>query len=209
LDFDQDGLTDDGWYSIGNGPGTAEHTGYSICIRDGDIRYRIRQIADSPSGLRSGSAGCSGAAWHVTSGSVFIATTGSWATTSYPMDGPDADHRLDDGWQGGVYDAIGGMGGFSVYAICVRGETLRYVKEGPAPVAAGEALVRRAGCPTDEHVVGGGARTSGPENRSRLVATVPYDGNDADDVPDDGWRVRVYNVGGAAKQVTAYAVCLS
>ena len=57
-------------------------------------------------------------------------------------------------------------------------------------------------CASNEHVVGGGARVSGPADRSRLVTSAPVDGSDADKVPDDGWTTNVYNVSGVAKQVT-------
>ncbi len=97
---------------------------------------------------------------------------------------------------------------FLVHAVCVRGEALRYVQRGPFPVAAGEAHRHRVACRPDEHVVGGGARLSGPEDRGRLVSSSPTDGGDAGDIPDDGWTSRVYNVAGAAKRMTAYAVCL-
>ncbi|MGZ8571282.1 MAG: hypothetical protein ACXWW5_03560 [Actinomycetota bacterium] len=208
-DFDDaDTDLDDGWRGGGAGMSPAELTAYSVCIRSDDIRHPWRNIAVSTSGLRSGSVACGGAAWHVTSGSVFIATTGSWVNSSYPMDGPDADHRPDDGWQGSIYDVNGGSGGFSAYAVCVQGEVLRYVRRGPFSVAPGEAHRHRVACRSDEHVVGGGARLSGPEDRGRLVASYPSDGGDADDIPDDGWTSRVYNVAGAAKRMTAYAVCL-
>ncbi len=207
LDADMD--LDDGWRGGGNGAASAELTAYSVCSRNDDIRYRQGDIAPSTSTLRSGSVACGGAAWHVTSGSVFIATTGSWVNSSYPWDGPDADHRPDDGWQGGIYDVNGGTGGFSVYAICVRSGALRYVSQGPFSVAPGSAHRHRVACGPGEQVVGGGARLGGPEDRGRLVASFPSDGGDGDHIPDDGWTSRVYNVAGAAKRVTAYAVCLS
>ena len=58
----------------------------------------------------------------------------------------------------------------------------------------------------NEHVVGGGARVSGPADRSRLATSAPVDGTDADNIPDDGWTTNVYNVSGAAKQVTPFAI---
>ena len=211
LDFDDaDTAGDDGWYTGGVGPGAAEFTGYAICIRDGaiGIRYRMQEVADSSSGLRSGSVGCGGARWHATTGSAFIATTNSWINSSYPMDGGDPEHTPDDGWQGRVFDTVGGIGGFSLYVVCIRGRDLRYVKDEPVSIAAGESVTRRVGCKEDEHVVGGGARLSGPADQGRLVSTFPDDDGDADDVPDDGWQSRVHNVSGVGKDVTAYAICL-
>ncbi|MGZ8631211.1 MAG: hypothetical protein ACXWZF_09635 [Actinomycetota bacterium] len=210
IDFtDPDDRGDDGWYSSGQGPGTAEITGYSVCIRDDAIRYRSKQVASSPSGLRSGSVGCGGARWHVTAGSSFIATTGSWTSSSSPIDGGDPNAEPDDGWRARVFDTVGGAGGFVVHAICTRGLDLRYVKRGPVSIPAGGSVVRSVGCKVKEHVAGGGARVSGPADAARLVATTPYDDGDVDDVPDDGWRSRVHNRSGLDEEVTAFAICLS
>jgi hypothetical protein len=207
---DPDANGDDGWYASGMGPSTAEITAYSICIRDDAIDYPSNVVADSPSGLRYGSVGpCPGARWHVTTGSTFIATSDSWTNSSYPWDGGDGGKTPDDGWQGHVFDTAGGSGGFSMYAVCVRDEDLRYAKRGPVSISAGQSVDRSVGCNMEgEHVVGGGARLTGPADRGRLVASFPYDGADADDVPDDGWRIRVYNLSGSDKQVTAFAICL-
>ena len=38
---------------------------------------------------------------------------------------------------------------------------------------------------------------------------VAQDGPDADGIPDDGWRVKVYNLFGGAKSVTPFAICLT
>jgi hypothetical protein len=210
LDYiDADDAGDDGWYTGGYGPDPAAFTGFSICIRNTALRYRFRQVADSPSGLRAGSVGCGGAEWHVTSGSPFIATSGSWTGSSFPRDGGDADHRPDDGWQGTALDTVGGIGGFYLFNVCTRDHDLRYVRRSPVMVSVGGTSNRRVACRQDEHVVGGGARVTGPANRERLVSSYPYDGGDADDVPDDGWQVRAHNLSGNDKQVTAFAICLS
>lgn len=206
---DADTLGDDGWLAGGYGPSSAQITSVSICIQDGARRYPSTTVASSSTGLRSGSVGCGGSKWHVSTGSAFIATTGSWVTSSFPMDGADPNATPDDGWKGSVYDTIGGGGGFYVYAVCVAGMSLRYEKAAPVTLAVGQSVVRRVTCKPGEHVVGGGARVSGPENRSRLLASVPYDGTDAGAIPDDGWRSQVYGISGAAKQVTAFAICLA
>ena len=141
-------------------------------------------------------------------GGVFIATSGSWVNSSAPMDGGDPTATPDNGWAGTVYDSIGGGGGFYVHAVCARGVTLRYVKLPPFKVPTGAAVVRTVACRPAEHVVGGGARVTGSANRARLISTFPYDGKDADGIPDDGWQSRVYGISGAQKKVTAFAICL-
>jgi hypothetical protein len=200
---------EDGWRGGGAGQSPADLKVFSLCVRDGDRSYPRRNLPVTGSSLRAGQVRCPGAAWRVTSGSIFVPTTGSWVHDSYPWDGPDGDRRPDDGWRGSVYDAnAGGTGQVPVFAVCVRGEEVRYVRTGPFEVDAGAAHRHSVACRAEEHVVGGGARMGGPESVGRMVASHPSDGPDADDVPDDRWTSRVYNLSGVARQVTAFAVCL-
>lgn len=201
LDFtDTDLLGDDGWLTGAYGPVGSQGTGYSVCIRDRVERYPVQTVANSSSGLRSATVSCPIGPWRITAGSMFIATSGSWIDASYPLD--------QGRWTGRVYDTGGGIGGFSAYAVCAKGLDLRTVRRAPVPVSAGESVIRRVDCNEREHVVSGGVRVGGPADRSRLVSTIPYDDADANTVPDDGWLSRVYNVAGAKKQVTAFAICL-
>jgi hypothetical protein len=205
-DADTDG--DDGWLVGGYGVNPDQVTAYSICIRDGQITYPFKDVADSSSGLRSGSVHCGGAKWQVTTGSPFIATSHSWINSSRPRDTGDAGSDPDDRWAGDVYDTVGGIGGFNVYAVCAAHLVLRYVKKDAVSVSAGSSVSRLAGCTSGEHVVGGGPKVSGPEDQARLVSTFPVDDGDPDSIPDDGWQSRVYNISGSDKDVTAYAICL-
>ena len=205
---DPDTQRDDGMEAAGFGPDGHAITAYSICIKDGDLAYPAKSIPNQPTGLRTGSVTCGPPKWHVTSGGVFIATVNSWMSASFPVDGSDAGTTPDDGWRGTVYDTVGGAGGFDIYAVCAAGLKLHYVRGASGSVASGHARTRKAMCASSEHVVGGGARVSGPADRSRLVTSAPVDGSDADKIPDDGWTTSVYNVSGAAKQVTPFAICL-
>ena len=47
----------------------------------------------------------------------------------------------------------------------------------------------------------GGAHISGVHDLGRLVDTFPYDDGEGDDVPDDVWKVRAYNVNGVDEPV--------
>ncbi|HEU4356262.1 MAG TPA: hypothetical protein VFT27_11800 [Actinomycetota bacterium] len=210
LDFDDPDLAgDDGWYAGGYGPVGAEGLrGYTACVRDRTIRYRWVSMASDASGDRTGTIDCGGERWHLASGSAFIATSGSWTQSSYPADGDDEDRTPDDVWAGRVWDTVGGIGGFSMYAVCVKGSDLRYAWRSPATVAAGSSSDRNVRCRNDEHVVGGGARLSGAADQGRLVASVPYDDGDTDMVPDDGWRVRADNLSGSDEELRAFAICL-
>jgi hypothetical protein len=208
-DFDDaDMMGDDGWQVGAYGPPTSEVTGFSICVRSGELTYPFRSLPASPTGLRSASVGCGGVRWHATTGSAFVATSGSWTQSSFPIDKGDAGATPDDGWKGVVYDAIGGGGVFNMYAVCAAGVALSYVRGAPTSLAAGNGVTRKVACAGSEHAVGGGVRTSGPADGGRLVSSFPYDGPDADDVPDDGWQARAYAISGADKTVTPFAICL-
>jgi len=61
----------------------------------------------------------------------------------------------------------------------------------------------RARCPQDTHVTGGGVDYADDSSQSRILA--PFDGNDDDAKPDDGWRVVAYPAGSGG--VTAIAIC--
>jgi len=205
---DADASGDDGWQVGAYGPPSSEVTGFSICIQDGELTYPYRSLAASPTGLRSASVSCGGARWQATAGSAFIATSGSWVQSSFPIDSGDAGATPDDGWKGIVYDTIGGGGAFEMYAVCAAGVDLSYERGAPTSLTAGNAVTKKVACAASEHAVGGGVRTSGPADRARLVSSFPYDGPDADDVPDDGWQSRGYAISGADKTVTPFAICL-
>lgn len=208
-DFDDADMSgDDGWLVGAYGPPTSEVTGFSICVRDGELTYPYRSLPASPTGLRSASVRCGGARWRATAGSAFVATSGSWVQSSFPIDTGDEGATPDDGWKGIVYDANGGGGAFEVHTVCAAGVDLAYVRGTPTALSAGHAVSRKVPCAASEHAVGGGVRTSGPADRARLVSSFPYDGPDADDAPDDGWQTRAYAISGADKTVTPFAICL-
>ena len=65
----------------------------------------------------------------------------------------------------------------------------------------------KVSCAGGEHVIGGGGKTSGKFKSQRLVATAPFDGDDANEDPDDGWRIAVDNTTKKDLRITAYATC--
>ena len=67
-----------------------------------------------------------------------------------------------------------------------------------------------APCQAGETVVGGGGRSSGfYADETYLATSAPYDGQDGDKVPDDGWRAVLNNdEGGAASNtLDVFAIC--
>jgi len=203
-DFDPD----DGFLGSGYGPTGASLSTYSICAQSTALSYIVKQVPSQPTGVRTGTAMCK-PGWHVTSGSVAIASSGSWATSSFPVDGTDAGTIRDNGWRGVGHDSLGGSGGYAVAAICAHGMSLIYRTGTPRVVAPGQPITMNVACyPNVEHVVGGGASVSGSANQSRLVTSRPYDGTDPDGIPDNGWRTTVYDITGGSKTVTSFAICL-
>ena len=204
---DADTLTDDGWNSSAHGSPPAKLHSYTTCIKHPGLSYPLTDVPDGSSGQRTASAPCP-VFKHVTGGGMFIATTGSWESSSYPYDGPDKDKIPDDGWKGGVFDTLGGPGGMQAYAVCATGLKLDYVKKGPSPVPVKHAVSLRVACPVNEHVVGGGVKLTGAQNMGRMFASFPYDSTDKGKTPDDGWQIGVYNLGGGKKTATGWAICL-
>lgn len=76
---------------------------------------------------------------------------------------------------------------------------------------AGQQTRASAECPAaTPNVVGGGVFSSGGYNIQRVNSSNPFDGNDADAIPDDGWRADVdaFSPGGTPT-ITVYAICTS
>jgi hypothetical protein len=205
---DADFTPDDGFLGSGFGPTGASLTTYSICAQSTALSYRVTDVPDQSTSVRNGKAMCL-TGWHVTSGSVAIATSGSWATSSFPIDDTDPGTVRDNGWRGIAHDTLNGIGGYEVAAICAHGVTLRYRTASPRTVAPGHPVTTNVECyPKVEHVVGGGASVSGSADDARLVASRPFDGSDPDGIPDNGWQTTVYNLSGGSKTVRTFAICL-
>jgi hypothetical protein len=152
--------------------------------------------------------GCGGAAWHVTTGAPFLPQANNHINSSHPIDGGDGDRVPDDGWRVRVFS---GTGSPSLYVVCARHVDLSYRKSKPVTTGTGSessrTKTRNVGCGR-RHVVGGGARLSGLINRGRLVASGPVDAGDADEIPDDRWLSKAYNLGGISTKLTGFAICL-
>jgi hypothetical protein len=65
----------------------------------------------------------------------------------------------------------------------------------------------KAACPGGSHVLSGGAKAPGPFKSQRIAESYPFDGDDANDTPDDGWRVSVDNLKRKNRKASAYAIC--
>ena len=64
-----------------------------------------------------------------------------------------------------------------------------------------------AQCPPGFKVTGGGAFSNGAFEETKLQASYPVDGEDANSKQDDAWRAVVWNTGAAAGNIESLAIC--
>jgi hypothetical protein len=101
---------------------------------------------------------------------------------------------------------------FTVYLICRDTNTTeRYEKADRGP-KQGESLTLKANCGRRQHVLSGGFKQYRPDDppflNTHLAASVPFDDGDANEAPDDGWRVKIFNPAGSrTPEPTATAIC--
>src|SRR4051812_17230368 len=85
--------------------------------------------------------------------------------------------------------------------------TLSYRVHGPVSVRVDGESTITANCPQGSHVLGGGQHVRAADRGALVHSSAPFDGLDADEFPDDGWRSRVDSFNGAHNTVTEYAIC--
>jgi hypothetical protein len=133
------------------------------------------------------------------------ATGGGFGTVSFnilpaeigPFDGGDGDGTPDD-----IVAVRGGADGIdtvTAYAMCADVSGQYVVKSKSS--AANEADSVKAKCPTDRHLIGGGASAGAKQ----LKSTFPWDSKDAGNQPDDGWKASAH--GGPPTVISAIALC--
>jgi hypothetical protein len=151
--------------------------------------------ADCPSGT------------HVVGGGAEVGgnAADSHLNTIYPFDGADANPAPDDGWASHFWNAAGVTKSVYVVAVCKQGKA-RY-RSSAGNVKPGRARTLKARCPEGTHVSGGGVYTDGSIQSAYVNSSYPYDGPDAGDAPDDGWKGRAYNLDPVAQRMTVHAIC--
>jgi hypothetical protein len=85
--------------------------------------------------------------------------------------------------------------------------TLSYRAHGPVNLRVDAEGTATAACRPDTHVLGGGQYVQAGLRNATVHSSAPFDGPDADTVPDDGWQSRVDSFNGAQNSVTEYAIC--
>jgi len=114
---------------------------------------------------------------------------------------PDTDAGVSV-WRTSALNESGGSLETAFYAICSEPADV-LARKNKTRVGPGSRGKVRAACPTGYEVAGGGIRSAGP-----TLATVPYDDDDKNKKPDDGWRASSYNGGGERISLTAFASCV-
>lgn len=125
--------------------------------------------------------------------------------SSYPADviAPFGSQKRDTA-RSIVWLPTGPMGEIDGYGICSGTDVTYRVDEGTLPAVA-RARTLTANCPSQQHVTGGGAAGQGGSAADAYVnSSYPFDDDDRNKSPDDGWRVRVYG----ANQTVAAAVAV-
>jgi hypothetical protein len=123
---------------------------------------------------------------------------------SYPFDDGDGNDRADDGWAYAATRESGPGGAIAAHAVCIKGgEPETRYRAKARIVGPGKTRVVKVACPRRFHAAGGGV-SGEPGIRSSL----PFDGPDAGDAPDDGWRVTVHNADDGEQPIEARTTCL-
>jgi hypothetical protein len=122
-----------------------------------------------------------------------------------PLDGGDQDLKPDDIARVYAFNTTASPGETRAWAICAAGRTV--YRSHTSKLREGHAATAKARCRRGTNVVGGGNYITGANDDATLQATRPFDGGDADHKPDDGWRVKAFNLRDGRKDLTAYAMC--
>ncbi len=192
-----DSVSDDWWMTRVSADLGSSFSGFAICSQQ-KLRWKSTETPDGDSAARTGSTTCPGRRKLVGGGSS-IATTDSWTHSSYPSGRK---------WKARILDTVGGLGGMSTYAVCRKKGDIATTNKTKSGIPSSGKQTVTAKCAASRHVIGGGGKLSGSIAAARLTGSRPWDGPDADDVPDDGWTVSGYNVSGVDKSLTAYALCV-
>jgi hypothetical protein len=125
--------------------------------------------------------------------------------TTFPFDDDDGNSVPDDGWASHFWNDAGVSKSVDIVAVCRKG-SFKY-RSSAHRVMAGHARALKAKCPDGTHVSGGGVYVDGAISDVFVNSSYPYDGPDANEAPDDGWKGRDYNQSVTPHMMTVYAIC--
>jgi hypothetical protein len=203
---DRDRRPDDGWRARLTGGQGENLAAYLTCTGGKAVYVHSAVLGVAAGEAAKGTAKCPPGT-HVTGGGPFAAPRVE-LDSSYPIDGDDQGSKPDDGWRVRVDSGAGGRTKFHVEAVCQRPQ--------PAYATLSEELAPGIGravftpCPPSRHLLSAGAELSGPADTGSMRDGLhPWDGDDADDVPDDEAYAFGSNAvtASAPKTLTGYAIC--
>ena len=205
---DRDAIPDDGWRSRIDSFNGAHNTltEYAICSTKQPV-YRAKSVTLHAPGQPLLRSQCP-ASDSVLGGGVYIGPgySSAYITSSDPAEGAS--------WEGHAVAGLAGVPSQEVtdWAICAPVQPIYRRAYSLAPHSDfGEAA---ASCPAGTRVVGGGVRTpdfgpNGQEDDVRPTISSPYDGPDANFVPDNGWQIEADNWNALYDfWISATAICL-
>lgn len=203
-DVDDYGVYGGGWHAL---QPDRKLSVYGICSKSPAVTTDQR-FADfpSPPSAVGFTAGC--ASGHVLGGGVDTPYLHAHVSVTVPADGPDADKVPDDGWRGaGALIDVPNSPILLINYACTTGPQPAY-RSTTTTVPPDSQRTLKIACTSAQHVSGGGASVTGPADQAHLAVSRPFDGVDADQVPDDGWLATVSNDGTAPQTARVSAVCV-
>jgi hypothetical protein len=221
-DLNGDGRID-GWRVVAETgqSSTGVGTDASAICRKGTVKYvtKTGTLPASPGALTL-TARCP-KDMHVTGGGAVASNGGAaraaYVSSMYPIDGPDADSKPDDGWRATFYGST--QPGTKVIAICASTKQTYAARSTQHPEQDNKIPAGTVGsgywarCPATKHVLGIGAYIGGPPGHVRVHSIYTgdaFDGDpnaDADTVPDDDAFMSFSNRSSSAQPTEGWAIC--
>ena len=205
---DKDTDRDDGAYvqAANSGPKPRNLRAVAVCMYNGRVPLPLLYHKSSytvPGGQTFGglTINCgvnSGDAESIGGGGGFDFNGNDVLQTSYPLGGWGVGLRGNNPDDRKVY----------VSAVCAKPADLdiEELSSGSIAVPPGTTDTRTVKCTDGRKASSGGAFGSAP--RGRIVSSLPFDGNDEDGIPDDGWTIKYANPTASTVSYYAYAVCV-
>jgi hypothetical protein len=192
--------------NLGSSPKTL--TVYGVCFKDGpsEITFVSQTVVApiGPSEVGTAAAACPSGTKVVGGGGLLFAFGITQATV--PFDDSDGNHVPDDGWRVKMLNIDDDAAILQVHAVCADFGGQRYLSEKDR-INSGKAETLKVTCPSGSAAGSGGFKLKGSDVFAH--ASIPLDGGDGNDTPDDGWRATGVNGDGSKRKATVHAVCLS
>jgi len=179
----------------------------------GDLEYRSDTTSSvgAPS-VSTADVECSGGFPYVLGGGTTMngIQVQTHIATSAPIDSLlDTDDTPDNGWRGTMANDSGDPKDLTAFAICSALQPNLRMKATTIPLKGDTTGTVTAKCAKKAHATGGGflIGTANPQ-MVHAIEDRPWDSDDRDKAPDDGWRARAFNNAGSTAELAAYVMCI-